>query len=584
MARGGVAEAARAVRDFARDSQAYHSREPVLAEVIDTSPLAARLHGQSTVLDDDQLDLTQWVRRYHAEDGIAEGDTLVLLRFGDDFTVADVLSTRTPTIGGGGGASIVWRGTWDSAATYAEDELAFQAGSTWRALRANTGAVPASSPSDWAMVAQAGATGAQGPQGTQGPQGDVGPTGATGPTGPTGPTGATGPTGPPGLTWRGAWDAAVAYAVNDAVTYAGASYRRLVAGTTATAPSGDPANWELLAAKGDVGATGATGATGPTGPTGPQGPRGLTWRGAWASGTAYAVDDAVTYAGASYRRLVAGTTATAPDADTANWELLAQKGANGTTPNHSATVGDGTATQITVTHNLATPDVIAFVRDVSTGEKVYPGIVVVDNNSIRLDFDVAPASGQYRVTILGGGGAVVATAGHGSTHAVGGADPLPSNAVAPSMLQRKPILLRKFGVSNAFSGNINNNFAQGYIFEDGAGAQMTISIPAQAEAALLEGHGQMHWKGVDPVWMEVQWGIRLAPADRDGFDLALGANNMHPDAKNNSGLVREVFRLAAGTAYTLSLVFWLSTNNNQQYYFGGNYHRLSALIHGHGQP
>lgn len=91
----------------------------------------------------------------------------------------------------------------------------------------------------------------------------TGPTGATGATGATGPTG---PTGPAGLVWRGAWSAGTAYAVNDAVTYLGSSYRRTVAGTTPTNPASDSTNWELLASKGDTGATGATGATGPTGP------------------------------------------------------------------------------------------------------------------------------------------------------------------------------------------------------------------------------------------------------------------------------------------------------------------------------
>lgn len=57
---------------------------------------------------------------------------------------------------------------------------------------------------------------------------------------------------------------------------------------------------------------------------GPPGPAGLTWRGTWASATAYAVNDAVTYNGSSYRRIVAGTTATAPDSDSTNWVYIAQ--------------------------------------------------------------------------------------------------------------------------------------------------------------------------------------------------------------------------------------------------------------------
>lgn len=74
--------------------------------------------------------------------------------------------------------------------------------------------------------------------------------------GPQGPKGDIGNTGAPGLVHRGAWAAATVYAVNDAVTHLGGTYRRKVAGTTATAPNLDAVNWEVLAAKGDTGNTG----------------------------------------------------------------------------------------------------------------------------------------------------------------------------------------------------------------------------------------------------------------------------------------------------------------------------------------
>lgn len=188
--------------------------------------------------------------------------------------------------------------------------------------------------------------------------------------------GATGSTGAAGLTHRGAWASATAYVVNDAVTYGGGTYRRKVAGTTATVPSSDATNWELLAAKGDTGNTGpantltigtvTTGAAGsaaaatvtgtapnqtlnltiPQGTQGIQGvigPAGLVWKGAWVSGTTYAINDAVTNSGSSYRRKVAGAGTTAPGSDAANWELLAQRGADGTgnvnTVNNVAPVG-----------------------------------------------------------------------------------------------------------------------------------------------------------------------------------------------------------------------------------------------------
>jgi hypothetical protein len=98
--------------------------------------------------------------------------------------------------------------------------------------------------------------------------------------GPQGPQGATGPAGA-GVTWRGAWNAGTTYAVNDGVTYGGGSFRRIVAGTTATNPLADTTNWTYVALKGDTGAAGSNGTngakgdkgdTGDTGPAGAAGP------------------------------------------------------------------------------------------------------------------------------------------------------------------------------------------------------------------------------------------------------------------------------------------------------------------------
>jgi hypothetical protein len=61
---------------------------------------------------------------------------------------------------------------------------------------------------------------------------------------------------------------------------------------------------------------------------GPAG-RGFFPRGAWASGTTYAVDDIVTDDGETFRRKVAGAGTTPPASDTTNWEKWAAKGATG---------------------------------------------------------------------------------------------------------------------------------------------------------------------------------------------------------------------------------------------------------------
>jgi hypothetical protein len=87
---------------------------------------------------------------------------------------------------------------------------------------------------------------------------------------PVGPVGPAGPTGPAGVVPRGPWSAATAYAVNDIVQYGGSEYRRLVAGTTATAPDVDGTNWQLFISKGDQGPQGIKGDQGTQGIPGVQ--------------------------------------------------------------------------------------------------------------------------------------------------------------------------------------------------------------------------------------------------------------------------------------------------------------------------
>lgn len=67
----------------------------------------------------------------------------------------------------------------------------------------------------------------------------------------------------------------------------------------------------------------------------------------------------------------------------------------------SANIGDGTATQFTVTHNLNTVDLTASLREVSTNQLVICDIQTVDVNSIKLLFATAPTLNQYRITVTG---------------------------------------------------------------------------------------------------------------------------------------------------------------------------------------
>jgi hypothetical protein len=67
----------------------------------------------------------------------------------------------------------------------------------------------------------------------------------------------------------------------------------------------------------------------------------------------------------------------------------------------SATIGDGTATTLTVTHNLGTLDVVVSVRAVATGEQVLVDNLANSANTVQLIFGTAPGVGQYRVTVTG---------------------------------------------------------------------------------------------------------------------------------------------------------------------------------------
>lgn len=67
----------------------------------------------------------------------------------------------------------------------------------------------------------------------------------------------------------------------------------------------------------------------------------------------------------------------------------------------AADLGDGSATQYDITHNLNTKDVIVSVRRNSDDADVIVDIRRTSVNVVRLNFAAAPASNAYRVVILG---------------------------------------------------------------------------------------------------------------------------------------------------------------------------------------
>lgn len=66
----------------------------------------------------------------------------------------------------------------------------------------------------------------------------------------------------------------------------------------------------------------------------------------------------------------------------------------------SATIGDGSATTVTFTHNLNTQDIIVSVREVTTNNAVLTDYTANGVNTVQLTFGTAPTTGQYRVTVV----------------------------------------------------------------------------------------------------------------------------------------------------------------------------------------
>jgi hypothetical protein len=71
------------------------------------------------------------------------------------------------------------------------------------------------------------------------------------------------------------------------------------------------------------------------------------------------------------------------------------------TRKYSATIGNGSLTQVPVTHNLGARDVTVQVYDSSTFDTVECDVVRTSTSVVTLGFTVAPAAGAYTVVIVG---------------------------------------------------------------------------------------------------------------------------------------------------------------------------------------
>lgn len=86
---------ARKIRDQASHAARRHATT-YRGEVSSATPLTIELLHAPITLDEEDFDLTQWVRRYDVEYGIDEGDDVLLMKHGHDWIVTDILSEKDP--------------------------------------------------------------------------------------------------------------------------------------------------------------------------------------------------------------------------------------------------------------------------------------------------------------------------------------------------------------------------------------------------------------------------------------------------------------------------------------------------------
>lgn len=156
----------------------------------------------------------------------------------------------------------------------------------------------------------------EGPQGAQGATGSQGNTGSQGAQGAAGSNGAQGPQGAQGATGsQGAQGSAGAQGAQGNQGYQGNQGN--------TGAQGNTGSQGATGSQGDQGAQGAQGAQGSQGVAGGA----MSWKGDYAGGTSYIVNDAVVYNGSAYI-CIQNSTGNLPT-NTSYWTIFAQAGSQG---------------------------------------------------------------------------------------------------------------------------------------------------------------------------------------------------------------------------------------------------------------
>lgn len=200
----------------------------------------------------------------------------------------------------------------------------------------------------------------------------------------------------------------------------------LVTGTVAPARLGSGTANSTTFLRGDntwaggIGDPGATGATGPAGATGARGPAGkfLRYTSLIGNGTSNTITVNHNLNSANIFINVKETANgyyVYPDIKYSNTNTFVLEFVDAPSSNeytvlvvsfiddytYYTTIGDGTSTTFTVTHNLNSQDIFVNVKEVTSGYFVYPTIQYSNTSSINVSFAYAPTSNQYGVLIFG---------------------------------------------------------------------------------------------------------------------------------------------------------------------------------------
>lgn len=432
-------------------------------------------------------------------------------------------------VAGPTGPAPVLRGAWSAAASYAVNDIVGYQGSSFGALRANTNSVPQTNNSnaDWTLLALAGAGSGSGisnrfawapntayvafdvltyggrtyecsvpftsgaifdatklnlwaDKGADGAPGTAGATGQTGPVGTAGAVGQTGPAGAAGQSYnqRGAWAQNTAYAAYDVVSYNGSSYGAGVA--IAGSATFNAAQWNLQA---------SAGATGPTGPAGTQ------WRGTWASGTSYILNDEVYYSGSTFIAVAPSTNVTPTPG--ATWNLIALAGAPGAAGGTTA----ATTTAIGAVQVDATPATGNPVALTQAGIALPVGMIgpaalqAVAGNDPRMTNTRTPV--VHKTTHATGGTDALLPSDIGSM-ALAGTSTMAVNAQINNAVVASPVL-GTFAATPATGGSLGTGpYTYAVSFVTANGSETT---PVYLAAVALSGsnlHYQLSGIPVDP--------------------------------------------------------------------------------------